>query len=495
MASGIRISNVRYRYPGGKRPALDGLNLSVEKGEYLVVCGANGSGKSTAACLFNGLIPHFHGGKFEGNVRVFGTDSRETTVSELFTKAGLVLQNADAQLFNGTVEDELAFGLESLCLPPEKIRRKINETARLFDIEHLLKRSPDRLSGGEKRLVGIASIFCLGPSVIVFDEPYANLDRRGANRVRENLKMLHDRGIAVVVVEQRPEKCLEDAERCIVMDNGVVLFDGPPEAARHLLSQEGLIPDYYSAYGPTERNRPENDEIAVGTNRMTAPFLKVENLSRTIDGTPVLKNVSLEIHQGEAIALVGRNGSGKTTLVKHLNGLYPPQTGGVYFDGESIRTKTPMERATLAGVSFQNPNDQFFKPRVEDELRVGLGTMRGNDEDSKAWQNQIRRIFELDGLMERSPFKLSEGEKKRVAVCSILAMRPRLLVLDEPTAGQDGRQRLALARILRELNQEGTTLLVATHDLDFARAVARRWIALENGAVIADAPYEEIRWK
>jgi energy-coupling factor transport system ATP-binding protein len=329
---------------------------------------------------------------------------------------------------------------------------------------------------------------------MVLDEPYANLDFRGEGLVRESLKRLREREIAVVVVEQRPETCLDDAERCIVMDNGKVVFDGPPDSARQTLRKEGLTPDY-STCRPPERKPSANGGTSNGQTSNRAPFLKVENLSRSIDGNQVLGNVSLEIHQGEAVALVGRNGSGKTTLLKHLNGLYPARTGGVFFDGENIRTKTPMQRAALAGISFQNANDQFFKTRVLDELRVGLGTMRGTDGDRNAWLQQICETFRLGGLLESPPFKLSEGEKKRVAVCSILAMKPRLLVLDEPTAGQDGRQRQTLAGILRGLNREGATILIATHDLDFARAVADRWVVLKNGTVAADASPEEIGWE
>ena len=430
---------------------MDGIDLPIGKGEYVLVCGANGSGKSTLACLLNGLIPHFFGGKLEGSVIVDGMDTRDTTVSELFPHVGLVLQNADAQLFNGTVEDELAFGLESLGLSPDRISEKIRETAKTFRIEHLLTRSPDRLSGGEKRMAGIASIYCLGPSVLVLDEPYANLDGEGAERVREALKTLHRKGLAVVVVEQRLDECLEDADRCVIMEQGKILHDGSPVHARTILSSAGLIPDYSECHA-AKRSACGNGNRPFGNVQRSEPFVRIEHLSCDIDGKPILRNVSFTIGRGETVALVGKNGSGKTTLIKHLNGLYRPRTGGVFFDDKRIDERTPPQKASLAGISFQNPNDQFFKGCVEEELRVGLELAQG---DREGWLERICEIFDLHDFLGRSPFRLSEGEKKRTAVCSVLSMDPRLLVLDEPTAGQDGRLRLTLAKIVRELNRKG----------------------------------------
>ena len=467
---------------------MDGIDLSIGKGEYVLVCGANGSGKSTMACLFNGLIPHFFGGKLEGSVFVDGMDTRSAYVSELFPHVGLVLQNADAQLFNGTVEDELAFGLESLGLSPDRISEKIRETAKTFRIEHLLARPPDLLSGGEKRMAGIASIYCLGPSVLVLDEPYANLDGEGAERVREALKALHRRGLAVVVVEQKLDECLEDVDRCVVMEQGKVLYDGSPVRARTILSSAGLIPDYSECH-VVKSNVCDNGDCPVENVKSGESFVRVEQLSCEMEGKTILQNVSFAIGRGETVALVGRNGSGKTTLIRHLNGLYRPRTGDVFYDDKRIDERPPPQKASLAGISFQNPNDQFFKSRVEEELLVGLELAQG---DREGWLERICDVFDLRDFMDRSPFRLSEGEKKKTAVCSVLAMDPRLLVLDEPTAGQDGRLRLTLAKIVRELNREGRTILVATHDFDFARAVADRWIVLENGAVVADGPWETI---
>jgi energy-coupling factor transport system ATP-binding protein len=479
LATCIKVKDARYRYPGGQE-ALKGVDFTVNEGDYLFICGANGSGKSTIGYLLNGLIPHFFSGTFSGTVEIFGIDTLKMSISELFPRVGLVLQNADAQLFNSCVEDELAFGLESLGLSGIQIEKRIHETSRLLHIGHLLKRPPDRLSGGEKRMAGIASILCLRPSILILDEPYANLDRSGISRVRECLKKIHGAGLTVVVIEQRVDGFLEDASRCLVVDHGKILFDGKSAHAGNLLASQGLIPRY-----------PERSKV----NSLTTPLpgaagkslLRVRDLSCRINGKKILNDVSFDIFKGQAVALLGKNGSGKTTLIKHLNGLFRPKQGAIQFNGQNLNGKTPAQLATMVGLSFQNPNDQFFKSRVEGELRVGLQMTK---KEPERWLEQICRLFQLQDLLDRSPFKLSEGEKKRVAISSILAMKPEMMVLDEPSAGQDGRSKQILAAMLAKLIHEGITTICVTHDIEFAKAVADRWIILDNGQITGDGPPE-----
>ena len=474
MAACIKVKDVRYRYPGGME-ALNGIDFSVDEKDYLFICGANGSGKSTIGYLLNGLIPHFFGGYFSGTVEIFGTDTRNMSISDLFPRVGLVLQNADAQLFNSCVEDELAFGLESLELSGKDIEERIRETTELLHIDHLLKRSPDTLSGGEKRMVGIASILCLKPAILILDEPYANLDGPGISRVRECLQKIHRAGLTLVIIEQRVDGFLEDASRCLIVEQGKIIFNGEPSHAASLLISQGLIPRY-----PKRRN--SKNFTAFLPDDAEKPLLSVRNLSCRFNGKKILNDISLDIFKGEAVALLGKNGSGKTTLIKHLNGLYSPLNGKIEFNGKSIAGKTPVQLAEMVGLSFQNPNDQFFKSRVEDELLVGPQKIGKETED---WLEKICRLFQLENLLNRSPFKLSEGEKRRVAIASILAMKPGIVVLDEPSAGLDGRSKQILADILAKLTEEGLTTICVTHDMDFARAVADRWIMLDQGRIVA----------
>ncbi len=471
----IRLRDVWYRYPNSGW-ALEGIDLSIDEGEYIYVCGANGSGKSTLGYLFNGLIPHFLGGTLKGSVLVKDMDTMERSVSDLLSQVGLVFQNADAQLFSNTVEDEIVFGLENLGLPPCEIDERINEISNMIQIEDLLDRAPISLSGGEKRLVAIASVLCLNPSLLLLDEPYANLDWDGIHRVRKVLRDIHLKGKSVVVIEQRVDGYMKDATRCLVTNQGKICFDGAPEEANDLLVQAKLIPHY--------QKRKETKVFGKD------PFLEVQGLSYHVAEKEILKGISFELKRGEAVAIVGKNGSGKTTLIKHFNGLLRPTEGTVRFQGEEVRGKAPSEMAVELGLSFQNPNDQFFKNNVGDELLAGPKAL-GKEENS--WIEEVCDIFDLHGLLDRSPFRLSEGEKKRVSVSSILVMGPKLLVLDEPTIGQDGPFRETLARVLIDVEDKGFTIIIVTHDLDFAKATTDRWIVMLDGKVVGDGSPQNLQ--
>lgn len=464
----IRLRDVWYRYPNSEW-LLEGVDLSIDEGEYIYLCGANGSGKSTLGYLFNGLIPHFFGGTLKGSVLVRDFDTLGRPVSEIMSHVGVVFQNADAQLFSNTVEEEIVFGLENLGLPPHEIDVRIKEILEIIHIEDLLDRAPMSLSGGEKRLAAIASVLSLNPPLLLLDEPYANLDWEGIYQVRKLLKEIHLKGKTVVVIEQRADEYMKDATRCLVMNHGRILFEGSSDGARELLVREKLIP----CYPPRKRPKTLRGD----------PFLEVRDVSYRVAQRKILRGISFALKRGEAVAVVGKNGSGKTTLIKHFNGLLRPTEGEVRFEGEEIHGKAPSEMAVELGLSFQNPNDQFFKNNVRDELLAGPKAL-GREENARV--EEACNIFELYGLLERSPFRLSEGEKKRVAVSSVLVMGPKILVLDEPTIGQDGRFRETLARVLADLENRGFTIIIVTHDLDFAHATTDRWIVMLEGRVIAD---------
>ncbi len=464
----IRLKDVRYRYPNAEW-VLKGIDLAIDEGEYLYICGTNGSGKSTLGYLFNGLIPHFFGGSLKGSIFVKGFNTIERSVSEFLGLVGLVFQNADAQLFSNTVEEEIVFGLENIGLPPDEIDKRIKEICEMIPIEELFDRVPMSLSGGEKRLVAVASVLCLNPSLFLLDEPYANLDWEGIYQMRKLLRGLHLKGKTIVVIEQRTDEYMQDATRCLVMNHGKVIFDGSPDRAHHILVEGKLIPKY------PKREAPKTLE--------GDPILVVRDLSYRVAKRDILRHVSFEIKKGEAVAIVGKNGSGKTTLIKQLNGLLRPWEGEVRFRGSTIRKKATSELVKELGLSFQNPNDQFFKNSVSDELLAGPKALgkKGN-----GWIEEVKHILDLNSLLDKSPFRLSEGEKKRVAVSSVLVMEPKILILDEPTVGQDGRFRETLARVLEELEDRGFTIIIVTHDLDFAIATTDRWIVMLEGRVVAD---------
>ena len=505
----IEIRDLRYRYTvAGPRWVLEDLNLRIEPGEYVLICGASGSGKSTLCRTFNGLIPHFHGGVMEGQVWVAGLDTRTHPVSELFAHVGMVFQNPEAQLFNSTVAHEIAFGLESLGLSPDEIRRRVEESAEVVGIASLLDRNPHQLSGGEKQLAVIAAALALQPQVIVLDEPYASLDAANVQRVRAALRAIHRRGTAIVLTEHRLHNVVADATRMVVLHEGHIVLDGPPrEVLRDDVTAFGLNlpPVVRVARALDLPEMPLTVEELVGAldgrvppelvpgppQRPPAdgpPVLQVEGVHFAFDGVPALQDVSLELRAGECLAIVGANGSGKTTLIKHFNGLYRPQQGRVTVLGQDTRRAKVSQLARHVGLAFQNANNQFFKFQVRDEIEVGARALGCYDE---GWLRELIALFRLEPLLARSPYRLSEGEKKRVAFAAALAPRPEILVLDEPTTGQDWPFRRALGELLGDLRARGQTVVLVTHDLEFAEQHADRWIVLAEGQVLADGrPWE-----
>ena len=473
MAAGVEARGVSYRDAAGQL-LLGDLTLRIAPGAYAVVFGENGAGKTTFTYLLNGLIPYFFGGDLVGEIRIDGLDPRRLGPAALFHRVGLVLQNADAQLFGSTVAADLAFGLENLGLAPAAIAARIGAAAAALGIEGLLARPPESLSGGERRLAAVASVLVLEPDLLVLDEPFADLDWVFRRRLEEILADVHWQGRTVVVLEHREGAFLEDAEALAVFERGTCTFSGAAREARRLLAAKGLLP----AYPP----RPP-----ATSNPAEAPRLSAADLWVELEGAPVLCGVSLALRAGEVVALVGRNGAGKSSLLRALAGLLRPAQGAVRLGAEELSSLSPRQRARRIGICFQNPNDQFFKPTVREELEVGH-RLRGQDPPAaiaELWPG-------LEALLARSPYRLSEGEKKAVAIAAVLAADPAVLLLDEPTVSQDARGKEALAGQIAGLARRGVAVLVATHDLSFAAAVAHRAILLEGGRIRGEGTVEEI---
>ncbi|MGQ9653277.1 MAG: ABC transporter ATP-binding protein [Thermodesulfobacteriota bacterium] len=468
----IELEGIRYSYPDTQGlPVLDGLDLKVNEGEIVLVAGASGSGKSTLALVLGGLIPHFMGGRLQGKATIDDIDLALNSPSRLLPHVGLVTQNADAQLFNRTVEQELAFGLESLGLPEEEISSRIRETSEGFGLGHLLYRSPADLSGGEKRLVSVAAMACMPSRTLLLDEPLAHLDEVSLEMVKRAFRRLRSEGRTLLVMEHRVQPLLDEVDRCVIMEQGRISFDGGPADAREELSRRGLIPTYARRFPADVSHRPA--------------VLEVKDLHSRLGGQEVLKGVSFRLHEGETLAILGPNGAGKTTLIRHLNGLLRPEQGQVLLRGEPLARRDPSDLATEVGIVFQNPNDQFFCLTVREEILAGSISRKAA---SSGRLPEVCRSLGLSDLLDRSPYRLSEGEKRRVAMASVLAMGSRILVLDEPTAGQDGRSRMELARLMARLQADGMSVLIVTHDRAFAQAVADRCLEIEEGRIRQDEP-------
>ncbi len=507
----IQLEHVRYRYPDASSYALDDIQMNIEAGEYVLLAGASGSGKSTFCRLLNGLIPQFYGGSLEGSVRVEDVDTHARPVHEWFARVGLVFQNPEAQLFNSTVAREIAFGLESLGLPRSEIHERIEWTLQAVQIESLRDRPPHSLSGGEQQLVAITAILSLRPRVLVLDEPFANLDPAALARVRSLLQEVHQQGTTLVLAEHRLHATLQDATRLIVLDRGRVVRDGAPrEVLAEDVSSFRLNTPFVVRVARSSdwRKIPLSVDEAVALARKSdhltlperrngaqavpfdaSPVVEARGLSFLREGRAILRDIGFELRRGECDALVGRNGSGKTTLLKHLDGIYRPTSGSLVVLGQETTRARVSDLAKNVGLVFQNPNDQLFKPNVREEIEVAP---RALDRIDPAWLAKLVEMFELEPLLERSPFTLSEGEKKRVAFAAALAAHPAILALDEPTTGQDSAFRSALARLLHELQEEGMAILLATHDLEFAEWVASRWLVLVDGSIAAQGTPDDV---
>lgn len=513
----LRFENVSYHYPGIATPALNGFDLTLHPGESVLVAGASGSGKSTFCRACIGLIPHFHHGRLTGKVFVDGLDTVKTPVHELFRHAGLVFQNPDAQLFNQTVEAELVYGLESLGMGSSEIDKRLSWASKLANLDKLMDRSPWTLSGGEKQRVALGAILILRPRLLLLDEPFTHLDPEATEALRKILRSMKSEGITTIIVEHRLHEIIQDVDRIILFLGGRCVAEGPPnQVISERLSDYGLnLPPLVRLFEEFGIKNPvfdvkEGIEALKAQNllnafykhlieRQTQPsnihrvftpsVVEMEDLWFNDNGNPLLRGIDLTLQQGECVALLGRNGAGKTTLIKHLNGLLRPQRGLVKIFGSDTKRKPSSELSRKVSLVWQNPNDQIFRPTVQEEVLTGPKMFKAYD---PRWCSQLYDRFGLLPLLDRSPFSLSEGQKKRVSFAAALSVKPDLIVLDEPTAGQDEPSRRQLTSILSRLREEGQTILFVTHDLEFAAEHADRWLILSDGKIMADGPPDEV---
>jgi energy-coupling factor transport system ATP-binding protein len=514
----LTIEGLSYRYPGLRTWTLEDLTLTVSKGETVLIAGTSGSGKSTFCRVCTGLIPHFHGGELIGQVVVNGLNTRHHPVHRLFSQAGLVFQNTEAQLFNRTVEAELAYGLESLGLPAAEIRKRTAWAAEVTGVGAIGDRAPQTLSGGEKQRVVLAAILALRPALLLLDEPFTHLDPEGTEALRKILRDLRAEGLSLIVVEHRLHEIVAEADRLVLLHQGRIAADGPwKQVVTDALTAYGLHPPplikLFRLLGRSEspltiedaRDILLDQEAAAcrpdrilsklqrkppaGNGPSAKTVLEVEDLYFDYEGKPVLRGLDFRLAEGQCVALVGRNGAGKTTLLKQVNGLLKPKRGRVKVLGKDTRFHRVAEMARSVGFAWQNPNDQLFQTSVRKEILTGPKALKAYD---STWLESLFNRFNLNPLLERSPFQLSEGEKKRVSFASALSIRPELLILDEPTAGQDDFFRQELAALIALLREEGRTVLLVTHDLEFAAEQADRWLVLAGGKIIADNSPEKI---
>ncbi len=486
----IEIENLTVRY-NGEETAIEGLSLRVEQGEFVLLTGPSGCGKSTLARCLVGLIPHSSEARMSGRVMVDGLVTEEHKVAKLATHVGLVFQNPATQLFSLTVAEEIAFGPRNLDLPPEDVAERCRFAMKATGIEHLSERAIKTLSGGEQQRLAIAAVLAMRPKVLVLDEPTSNLDLKGTKAVLETLHRLRcEYGLTILIIEHRLSEAGRFADRVLVMNQGKIVLDGAPESVfnqKEFLSQLGIrhpqrrfkddLPAVRSQATPHHRGKPE-------------ALVELEGVEAGYGSRMVLRDISFAVYPGEFVALVGDNGAGKTTIAKLLAGLLKPRGGHVVWDERA--SQLPLGRRV--GLLFQNPLYQLFCDSVEEEVEFGP---RNFQMLSRERLEAILKASGLSDLRQRNSYALSVGQQQRVALASVLALEPALLVLDEPTMGQDWGSLSRVMDFLAELNGHGQAILLITHDYKLVCRYAERILALENGQISvhvpAIEPYIDIR--
>ncbi|MGH2418376.1 MAG: ABC transporter ATP-binding protein [Candidatus Limnocylindria bacterium] len=495
----VEVDDLTFTYRRATTPALRNVSFEVRPGEVLLVAGPSGCGKSTLIRAINGLIPHSYRGELGGRVRISGRAVAETRLRDLASLVGTVLQDPRKQLVASTVRGELAFGPENLGISPAEIHRMLDVVTRRAQIEHLADRTTDQLSGGESQQVAIAGALMLEPRVVVLDEPLANLDPLAAQRLLGLVRQLAKGGTAVVLVEHRVEDALHARpDRVLYLDDGAVRYLGPIEGFFEVADPAAVkLPFDVSlarARGRAATSAEPAHAARPSDGAGDVPRLEWRGVTAGYEGRPVLRDIRSSLGREEVVALLGPNGSGKTTMFKTAIGLVPRMAGEVFVDGASIAGRGVAELAATFGYVFQNPSQMLFARSVREELLFGPRNL-GRDParfdelaDSSLERVGLREEAEI---LDRPPLTLSFGQQKRLALAVALALEPRTLVLDEPSAGQDHRSATAFMTEVERIAGLESVYFV-THDADLALTYADRILLLREGQIVADGPPLEV---
>jgi energy-coupling factor transporter ATP-binding protein EcfA2 len=513
----IRLREFSFTYNGAEKPALSKINLTIEDGQFVLITGASGGGKSTLCRCFNGLVPHFYGGRISGKAEVQGMDIVEHPPRELATKVGMVFQDPENQLVTTDVEREIAFGLENLGYPRSLIARRIEEALDAVGIANLRFARNQELSGGEKQKVAIASVLALHPQILVLDEPTSELDPQSAEEVLRLLERLNDElGLTVILIEQRLDRVIHLVDRLLVMGRGQILADGTPQEVlggdseglgiglppviRLMRKLQGKDLALNGLPLTVKDARLQLQKVLRGVKTASfadagagsKPVLNIDKLWFSYGERAVLRNINLDIERGGFIGIMGRNASGKTTLVKQFNGLLRPVKGRVMLGGADIRKSPVADLSQRVGYVFQNPNDHLFADTVEDEIAFSLKN-RGLEETeiTKAVEGMLNE-FELGRYRKSYPRNLSGGEKQRVALASVLVAEPEVIILDEPTRGMDYILKKKLINYLDDYRRRGNTVIMVSHDVETIAECAQRVVLLSEGQVVVEGDKREV---
>ena len=512
----IEFKDYTFKYRSQVEPTLYNIDLAVYPGEKVLIVGPSGSGKSTLAHCINGLVPLSFPGESSGTLTVGGQDPSKAGIFGMSKLVGTVLQDTDGQFIGLTVAEDIAFALENDCVEQAEMFSKVDEVAEIVDVKTLLSHAPTELSGGQKQRVSMAGVMIDDVDILLFDEPLANLDPATGKKAIDLIdKISRTTGKTVLIIEHRLEDALyRDVDRIVVVGDGRIVADRKPDEllCTDILEKEGIRePLYITALKhagceilqETHPQHIESMDLAPYKEKVQAWFRKAklpparpgkESALEVLDldfsyitGNPVLRNIDFKIEKGEMLSIVGKNGAGKSTLSNLVCGFISPDRGSILLGGTDISSKSIKERGEVIGLVMQNPNQMISKPMIYDEVALGLAVRGVPEEEVK------ERVYETLKICGLYPFRnwpisaLSFGQKKRVTIASILVMNPEVLILDEPTAGQDFRHYTEIMEFLKEINDRlGITIIMITHDMHLMLEYTDRAIVIADGELIAD---------
>ena len=519
----IEFKNFSYKYRTQTNPTLKNINLTINEGEKVLIIGSSGSGKSTIAKCINALIPSSYPGKIEGQVTVCGLNPEKEGIFSMSKHVGTVLQDTDGQFIGLTVAEDIAFALENDNTPVEEMHRKVLEAAKTVNADSLLNSVPGALSGGQKQRVSLAGILVDDVDIFLFDEPLANLDPAAGKKIISLIDEINkNQKKTIIIIEHRLEDVLyKNVDRIIVMENGEIAADTTPEKllCTNLLPQKGIRePLYISALKyagcvlqPEEKPEhvdtiniePHKEKLLSWFTKIEKPLeepqkpvaLELKNVSFKYDENAPLtvKNVSFSIHRGEMVSIVGTNGAGKSTIASLICGFNVQNEGQILLDGEDITKLSIKERGERIGFVLQNQNQMISKGIIFDEVALGLVVRKVPKEEIKERVNNALKICGMYPFRNWPVSAISFGQKKRVTIASILVMNPEVIILDEPTAGQDYAHYTEIMEFLRKLNRElGITIIMITHDMHLMLEYTDRAIVISDGQVLADGKSSHI---
>lgn len=490
----LEIENLSFQYHIREDLAIRNISLSFEKGRVVLIAGASGCGKTTLIRCINGLIPRSYKGELSGRILLDGAEFTTLKLAEISQKIGTVLQDPERQILGTKVVNEVAFGLENLGKPRDEILDCVEDALKRLRILDLRDRDTFSLSGGEKQKVALAGVLAMRPGILLLDEPLASLDPASSEEALIMVRQLADEGMTVLLIEHRVEDVLKiHPEQVIFMTGGEIRYNGTAEGLdttidyREVKLPAPLIMRCARGEDPKEFYSPSPVN---SINK--APLVSFKDVSFFYEeNQPVIKDISLDIYQGDRIAVLGPNGAGKTTLIKHAIGLLKPKRGKVLVEGRDTQSMSVAEVAQTLGYVFQSPSHMLFAPTVKEELEFGPKNLAHSQEQIRKEVKEAIDIVNLSGMESSPPLALSFGQQKRVSIAAVLAMRSKILVMDEPSAGQDYRNYIEFMDAISRLPNFSAVLFI-THDIDLAVIYANRILMINDGCLVCDGSPREI---